>query len=138
MQPGRNWWRQANHDFAHARLSLARGAHDWAAQAAQQAAERALKALLIAGGEVPPRSHDLPTLLRQARKTGLIGRALDRRKADLAMLSQLQIAARYPLGEDQAPPMDSIPAKQARAATATARAVLMAVAKVLGSDDEPA
>ena len=41
----RDWFRQALHDLAHARNAAGTGYHDWACFAAQQAAEKALKAL---------------------------------------------------------------------------------------------
>jgi HEPN domain-containing protein len=47
-----DWWQQASRDLAHARHALADGDYEWAAFAAQQAAEKAIKALIIGlGGE---------------------------------------------------------------------------------------
>src|SRR5215470_1049165 len=48
----RDWFRQAVHDLAHARNASGTGSHDWACFAAQQAAEKTLKALIARlGGE---------------------------------------------------------------------------------------
>jgi HEPN domain-containing protein len=41
----RDWMAQAKSDLQHARHSIAAGDHDWACFAAQQAAEKAVKAL---------------------------------------------------------------------------------------------
>ena len=40
-----DWFRQASHDLQHARQTLENGTFEWACFAAQQAAEKALKAL---------------------------------------------------------------------------------------------
>jgi HEPN domain-containing protein len=40
----RDWWEQARRDLAHAQHATADGDHEWSAFAAQQAAEKALKA----------------------------------------------------------------------------------------------
>ncbi|CAN5691982.1 hypothetical protein BH23GEM3_BH23GEM3_05700 [soil metagenome] len=59
----RDWCRQAERDMGHARRSGGMGDHEWACFAAQQAAEKALKALLQdRGGEV--RGHSALALLR--------------------------------------------------------------------------
>lgn len=59
-----DWWQQASRDLAHARHALADGDYEWAAFAAQQAAEKAIKALIIGlGGE--PSGH-LTTGLAEA------------------------------------------------------------------------
>lgn len=47
-----DWWEQAARDLAHARHALDDADYEWAAFAAQQSAEKALKALVMAlGGE---------------------------------------------------------------------------------------
>lgn len=45
------WKRQSDHDLDHARGSLDRAEWDWACYAAMKAAEKALKAGLLAVGE---------------------------------------------------------------------------------------
>jgi HEPN domain-containing protein len=56
-----DWWQQAARDLAHARHAAEDGDYEWAAFAAQQAAEKALKALVMAhGGE--PWGHLLTSL----------------------------------------------------------------------------
>ena len=66
----RDWFRQAVHDLDHARSALAGGHHDWACFAAQQSAEKALKALVARlGGEAW--GHSLLTIVTElARADG--------------------------------------------------------------------
>ena len=53
MNRWRDWWLQAERDLAHARHALDDGDYEWSAFAAQQGAEKALKAIIMAsGGEV--------------------------------------------------------------------------------------
>ena len=59
------WWRQAAHDLQAAQANLATGMFDVALLMAQQAVEKALKALYIAKlGQTPPRIHDIERLSR--------------------------------------------------------------------------
>jgi HEPN domain-containing protein len=64
---------------------------------AEQCAEKALKGLILALGQVPPRTHDLVVLQQALTK-------LDRRGADLQgyclALSDYAVAPRYPGWED--------------------------------------
>jgi HEPN domain-containing protein len=89
-----DWWEQSARDLAHARHALDDADYEWAAFAAQQAAEKALKALIMAlGGE--PWGH-LTTALTEALPSGAgapatildAGRRLDKH----------YIPARYPNG----------------------------------------
>lgn len=52
MNRWEDWWNQAQRDLRHARNALEDRDHEWAAFAAQQSAEKALKAVMMAkGGE---------------------------------------------------------------------------------------
>lgn len=53
MNRWRDWWDQAQRDVRHAEHSVAVGDYEWAAFAAQQAAEKGLKALIMALGGQP-------------------------------------------------------------------------------------
>jgi HEPN domain-containing protein len=57
-----DWLHQARLDLDHARLAAREGHHEWAVFAAQQAAEKACKALHMSGGG-EAWGHDLTTLL---------------------------------------------------------------------------
>jgi HEPN domain-containing protein len=60
----RDWWEQAARDLGHAHHSVDAGDYEWASFAAHQAAEKALKSILMkAGGE--PWGHSLTTLAEE-------------------------------------------------------------------------
>jgi len=67
---------------------------------AQQAAEKAIKAVLVAGGAEPPRTHDLEMLL--AAVPGDVPMGFDR--LSVAALTAFAVASRYP-GDDE--PVDA-------------------------------
>jgi HEPN domain-containing protein len=94
MNRWRDWWDQATRDLAHARHALDSADFEWAAFAAQQSAEKAVKALALAeGGEpwghlvtslvesLPPTKAATPDVLDAARR-----------------LDKHDIPARYPNG----------------------------------------
>ena len=62
------WVRQAAHDLEHARATLAAGACDWACRAAGEAAEGAIKAVLLAQGGKVLGPQNLLLLLGRARQ----------------------------------------------------------------------
>jgi HEPN domain-containing protein len=90
----RDWWEQAARDLVHARHALADADYEWAAFAAQQGAEKSLKALVIArGGE--PWGH-LTTGLAEALPSEI---AVSEGVLDAARrLDKHFIPARYPNG----------------------------------------
>lgn len=94
MNRWRDWWEQSSRDVAHARHALADDDYEWAAFAAQQAAEKALKALVMArGGE--PWGH-LTTSLAEALPADV---AAPPDLLDAARrLDKHYIPARYPNG----------------------------------------
>ncbi len=62
------WLRQARADLAAAKDSMATGHHEWACFQAQQAAEKALKALLLQQGRTTVVSHSLVDLVQEAAR----------------------------------------------------------------------
>ena len=85
-----DWWNQCERDLAHARHATADADYEWAAFAAQQAAEKAVKALILnRGGE--PWGHSVTMLLESLPE-----------KADLAVveaafrLDKHYLPTRYP------------------------------------------
>ncbi len=58
-----NWWQYAIVDLKSARLLLAEGIYTQACFHAQQAVEKALKAVIAARGETPPRTHKISLLV---------------------------------------------------------------------------
>lgn len=63
-----------------------------AAELAQQAAEKALKAAIVFEGDVPPRTHDLEALARRVPA----GRRVQALEVDLARLTDVLAQSRYP------------------------------------------
>lgn len=53
MNRWRDWWDQSSRDLVHARHALDDADYEWAAFAAQQAAEKSLKGLVLAQGGEP-------------------------------------------------------------------------------------
>jgi len=115
-----DWLRQARLDLDHARLAAREGHLEWAVFAAQQAAEKACKALHMSlGGDAW--GHDLTALLGALPE----GRhapddLVDRAKA----LDKHYIPSRYPNGFDQGIPRDHYTEREAQVAIADAEAIL--------------
>jgi len=66
----REWLRRAHSNLVHARCREAQVCLEDLCFQAQQAAEKAMKALLLARGLRPPYTHDLAMLLRLIEKSG--------------------------------------------------------------------
>lgn len=122
------WLRQATSDLAVARLTASEGFHAQACYHAGQAAEKALKALLIASGTKPPYSHSLSRLVDAIAPLGLDITALD--GVQLRQLSRMGSETRYP--EDDEAPVDRFDANDSAPALATAEAVIQFARATLG------
>ena len=66
IEDGQAWWRKAESDLAAARILLESNHADTAVYLCQQAAEKALKALLANRGVPFEKTHDLTRLLAEA------------------------------------------------------------------------
>jgi HEPN domain-containing protein len=115
-----DWMRQARDDLDHARLSAREGHPEWAAFAAQQAAEKACKALHLAlGSDVW--GHDLTSLLSSLPKAHQPQPDLiDRAKG----LDKHYIPSRYPNGFAEGTPRDHYTRREAEQAIADAAAIV--------------
>ncbi len=115
-----DWYRQAEADLRHARNAREAGDHEWACFAAQQAAEKAVKALIQSlGGE--GWGHSVTILL------GGLGERLDVPVEVVEAAKRLDkhyIPARYPSGYDQGAPTDFYTDPEAGTAIADADRVL--------------
>lgn len=88
-----DWLRHAQSDLAIARARKSRRMlYEHQCFHAQQAAEKAVKALLVANGILVPRSHDLVFLLAQLPH----GIALPVTLVDLPLLTKYAVQLRYP------------------------------------------
>lgn len=88
------WWRLAIGDLAGARALAAQEAAParLAAALAQQAAEKALKAVVALEGDEPPRTHDLVALAASLRAAS----SIQGRTHDLQRLANVVMSSRYP------------------------------------------
>jgi|SRR5579863_4074163 HEPN domain-containing protein len=89
------WIAKADNDLLAAdnNVSAARTPWDAVCFHAQQAAEKSLKALLVARGILPPHKHDLTDLLTRALAFEPTLRSL---AADATMLTSYAVEVRYP------------------------------------------
>jgi len=122
-----NWLAEARADLRHAEASTRIGDYNWACFAAQQAAEKALKALVLHVLGEYPRGHDLVKLYRRVRE--LV--KLELSEGSLARLSAYYTQARYPNAGIERP-SEEITREQADEAVAVARGVVDEVSKVIG------
>ena len=88
------WMRQAQSDFDVGALTQAKEFHSQACYHYSQAAEKALKGLLISLGILPPYSHSLDRLAEAIREQGLDTTALE--ALHLKALSRMNSETRYP------------------------------------------
>ena len=116
-----DWFRQAKADLRHARNALDDGDYEWSCFAAQQAAEKALKAVFL--------KHSMDAWGRAL--TALIGnlpQMVDTPSGTLVdyarMLDKHYIPARYPNGFDSGAPTDFYTRTEAENAVQHAEAIL--------------
>ena len=116
-----DWFRQAQADLRHARNALQTGDYEWSCFAAQQAAEKAIKAVFQKlgmdawGHTVTALIGNLPAEAAQPPEA-LINCA--------RMLDKHYIPTRYPNGFDSGAPTDFYTASEAQDAIAHAEAIL--------------
>lgn len=115
----RDWWGQAERDLRHAEHSLSAGDYEWAAFAAHQAAEKALKAVVL-GASGEPWGHSVTHLLEA------LPASIDHERAisdAVRRLDKHYIPARYPNGFDAGFPGQLYIQGEAEQALADARDV---------------
>lgn len=93
----RTWFDQARADLAAAEDSAATGHNEWACFQAQQAGEKALKAVLYAQGRTSIVTYSLRRLVRESAATDAAFADLDE---EARLLDQHYIPTRYPNGLD--------------------------------------
>jgi HEPN domain-containing protein len=112
------WWRQAQADLETARVTRDAGRQYAASWFAQQAVEKALKALHIEQrGRLAPRTHDLEYLGREIGAPAIVS-------ADLALLNPAFNLVRYPDPITGRAPVDEVTPEQAANQLAAAERVL--------------
>ncbi|HXJ83363.1 MAG TPA: HEPN domain-containing protein [Candidatus Methylomirabilis sp.] len=123
----RDWFRQALHDLAHARRAASVGDHDWACFAAQQAAEKALKALADRlGGEAW--GHSLLVIVTELATAAPEIQAL---RESAIRLDRYYIPTRYPNGFDSGAPLDYFLDSDSREAIGHAETIIEVIGRRL-------
>jgi HEPN domain-containing protein len=122
------WLRQARSDLNAARCMAGEAFHAQACYLAGQAAEKALKALLVAAGITPPYSHSLERFVEMLHSQGLDTQDLE--ALHLKPLTRMNSETRYPQGDEA--PADLFDANDSQAALGTAEAVVRIAAAELG------
>lgn len=115
-----DWFRQAEQDVEQAQASREAGRHEWACFAAQQAAEKAVKALHLHEGQ-EAWGHVIAKLLQELPETvHLTEELVDRGR----VLDNFYIPARYPNSHPEGPPFEHFGPLQSTTALDHARAIL--------------
>jgi HEPN domain-containing protein len=120
MNRARDWMAQAERDLDHACDAQAAGRHEWACFAAQQAAEKAVKALHLQLGQ-EAWGHVVARLLRElpasaAAPEDLVDRA--------RVLDNYYIPSRYPNSHPEGAPFEHFGPLQSEAALDHARTIV--------------
>jgi HEPN domain-containing protein len=127
------WLRQAHNDLAMAAYASQGGFHAQACYHCSQAAEKALKALLLALDQEPERTHSLERLLSALELLGIETAPL--RQLPLKPLQRMITASRYPDGDEA--PVDLFDERDGALALEVARAVVGFADQQLGELDQP-
>jgi HEPN domain-containing protein len=114
------WLRQAHSDLAMAAYASQGGFHAQACYHCSQAAEKALKALLLALDQEPERTHSIERLLRALESLGIATDPLH--QLPLKPLQRMITASRYPDGDEA--PVDLFDERDGALALEVARAVV--------------
>ena len=114
------WLRQAHSDLAMAAYASEGDFHAQACYHCSQAAEKALKAVLLALDQEPERTHSIELLLSALELLGIKTTPL--RQLPLKSLQRMTTASRYPDGDEA--PVDLFDARDGALALEVARAVV--------------
>ncbi len=114
----RDWFAQAEKDLELAIVAQASGSHEWACFAAQQAAEKVVKALHLHRGQ-EAWGHVVARLLRELPEQppeDLVDRGM--------VLDNFYVPSRYPNGHPEGAPFEHYGALQSNEALGHARAII--------------
>jgi HEPN domain-containing protein len=118
----RTWLEQAEADLRAAGLSASGGAHEWACFQAQQAGEKALKALLYGRGFTSIATHSLRRLIHECEVFDETFRAFGEAAR---LLDQHYIPTRFPTAlDEELPPTRYYEKGDADACLQSARSIL--------------
>lgn len=120
MNRAEDWLRQAERDLHQAQLSMQNGVHEWACFAAQQAAEKAVKALHLQLGQEAWGQPVMKLLQRLPEGVEVAPELLE----GASILDSYYIPPRYPNGFSEGAPYEYYTCKQSEEAIRYARAIL--------------
>lgn len=110
MERSRDWMEQAQSDLRHARSDAEHGFNDWACFSAQQAAEKAVKAVFQKMG-AEAWGHSVADLLHELSRAHVVNKAL----IDQALeLDKAYIPSHYPNAHSSGAPANLYTAEEAR------------------------
>ena len=115
-----DWFRQAERDLEHAEEARRAGRHEWACFAAQQAAEKAVKAMHLRLGQAA-RGYSIARLLAELPEQIRIPENL---VEQARVLDTFYIPTRYPNSHPEGAPFEHYGPLQSEEAIRYARAVL--------------
>lgn len=120
MNRSLDWLKQADRDWHAAENAASGGYHEWAAFAAQQSAEKAVKAL-VESLQGASRGHSITSLLQQLPASVAVPEAV----LDAAHeLDEVYVTSRYPNGFAAGSPGDYFTGKTSRRLIGHAREIL--------------
>lgn len=125
-----SWLKQAEEDLKYADAATTDAFYAWACFACQQAAEKALKALLIEHDVEFPRTHQLITLAQHAERTAPSVKDL---RAQLDVLNQYYAPTRYADLHGGTAPFEHYTEAMAREAITFARTVVTTIREAFGA-----
>lgn len=129
MNRSGDWLRQAEADLRHAHQALKDGSYEWSCFAAQQAAEKALKALFLRLG-MEAWGHTLTALIGNLPETISVDADL---VAGAKTLDKHYIPTRYPNSFDSGAPTDFYTREEAETAVTKAGAILEFCRREIGA-----
>ena len=88
-----SWLEFADYDFKTAKWDLKGKIYTSSCYAAQQAAEKSIKALILSNGKIIPKVHSLDRLLSELKKSGINTSLIEK---EAQVLDKYYISARYP------------------------------------------
>lgn len=116
----RDWMAQAERDLAHAENDLTSGFYEWSCFSAQQAAEKAIKALYQTRNQLAW-GHSVRELLEGLRDELLVSEPLIEAGKSL---DKYYILSRYPNGFPSGAPVDYFTKRDAQGAVDAARKII--------------
>jgi HEPN domain-containing protein len=119
MNRWKDWLAQAERDLAHAEMDVAHEFWEWACFTSQQAAEKALKALLMNRGE-SVWGHAITPMLRHLEELSIPEALLQQGQ----LLDAYYIPTRYPNGFPEGKPADYYNRRNAEEAIDAARDII--------------